>query len=86
MKGLTLTTKEQSRIQVLNGVMEGKVRVSKAAGLMGVSERHSWRLLAAYRKDGATAIAHGSRWRSWPRGPAGFNNTHLSLNHSIHRG
>ena len=25
MKGLTLTTKEQSRIQVLNGVLEGKV-------------------------------------------------------------
>ena len=26
-----MTTKEQSRIQVLNGVMEGKVRVAKAS-------------------------------------------------------
>ena len=48
----TLTTKEQSRIQVLNGVIEGKVTVAKAAGLMGVSERHAWRLLAAYREEG----------------------------------
>ena len=30
---------------------------------MGVSERHAWRLLAAYRKDGAAALAHGNRGR-----------------------
>ena len=102
MKGLTLTTKEQSRIQVLNGVLEGKVRAAKASGLMGVSERHGWRLLAAYRKEGPAAVAHGNRRRkpattTCPRtqqkvmelaeGPyAGFNHTHPSLNHSIHRG
>ena len=63
MRGLTLTTKEQSRIQVLNGVMEGKVTVAKAAGLMGVSERHAWRLLAAYREEGPSAVAHGNRGR-----------------------
>ena len=40
MKGLTLTIREQSRIAVLNGVMEGKVSVAEAARLMGVSERH----------------------------------------------
>ena len=37
MRGLTLTTKEQSRIQVLNGVIEGKVTVVQSAKLMGVS-------------------------------------------------
>ena len=42
MKGLTLTTKEQARIQVLNGVIEGKVTAAAAAGLMGVSERHEF--------------------------------------------
>ena len=63
MKGLTLTTKEQSRIQVLNGVMEGKLRVAEASGLMGVSERHGWRLLAAYREEGAAAVDHGNRGR-----------------------
>ena len=61
MKGLTLTNKEQARVQVLNEVLEGKVNVSQASGLMGVSERHGWRLLAAYRKEGAAAVAHGNR-------------------------
>ena len=79
---------------VLNGVMEGKVRVAKASGLMGVSERHGWRLLAAYRKEGPAAVAHGNRGRkpattTCPRtqqkvmelaeGPyAGLNHTHLT--------
>ena len=94
MRGLTLTTKEQSRIQVLNGVLEREVTVAEAAGLMGVSERHAWRLLAAYRKDGAAAVAHGNRGRKpatttcpgtqqkvmeLADGPyAGLNHTHLT--------
>ena len=47
----------------MNGVLEGKVRAAKASGLMGVSERHGWRLLAAYRKEGPAAVAHGNRRR-----------------------
>ena len=94
MRGLTLTTKEQTRIQVLNGVIEGKVSVVQSAKLMGVSERHTWRLLAAYREEGAAAVAHGNRGRkpattTSPRtqqkvmelakGPyAGLNHTHLT--------
>ena len=94
MKGLTLTTKEQSRIQVLNGVLEGKVTAVEAAGLMEVSERHTWRLLAAYRKEGPAAVAHGNRGRKpatttclgtqqkvreLAKGPyAGLNHTHLT--------
>ncbi len=38
--------------------------MDQAAELLGVSERHSWRLLAAYRKEGAAALAHGNRGRS----------------------
>ena len=44
-----MTTKEQTRIQVLNEVLDGEVTAVKAAGLMGVSERHGRRLLAAKR-------------------------------------
>ena len=44
---------------MLNEVLEGKVNVSQASGLMGVSERHGWRLLAAYRKEGSSCC--GSR-------------------------
>ena len=54
---------EQLRIAVLNGVMEGKVSVAEAARLMGVSERHAWRLLRAYRKEGVAGVAHGNRGR-----------------------
>ena len=35
----------------------------EAARLLGVSERQGWRLLAAYRKDGACALAHKNRGR-----------------------
>jgi transposase len=61
MKGLTLTTKEQNRLSIMNGVLEHQWAVSEAAELLGLSERHTWRLLAAYRKEGAAALAHGNR-------------------------
>ncbi len=63
MEGLTLNGREQARVRVLNGVLEGKWGVVEAAGVMAVSERHSWRLLAAYRKEGVVALAHGNRGR-----------------------
>jgi len=63
MKGLILTTKEQTRLHILNGVLEGHWFVGEAAEVLGVSERHTWRLLAAYRKEGAAGLAHGNRGR-----------------------
>ena len=63
MERLTLNKREQGRLQVLNDVLERLLRVREAAPLMGVSERHAWRLLAAYRKEGAAALAHGNRGR-----------------------
>ena len=61
---------------------------------MGVSTRHTWRLLAAYRKDGAAALAHSHRGRRAPNAIpektkaevlrltrtrySGTNHTHLS--------
>jgi len=63
MKGLTLNQKEQARLETLNHVLAGYLRVNEAALVLGVSERHTWRILAAYRKDGAAAVAHGNRGR-----------------------
>ena len=59
-----LNQEEQRRLQVLNGILEGAYSMGQAVKLMGVSERHGWRLLAAYRKEGAAALAHGNRGRS----------------------
>ncbi len=94
MKGLTLTTKEQTRLQVLNGVLEGRWSMGETVEVLGVSERQGWRLLAAYRKEGAAALAHGNRsrvpWNATPAGMrqqvvamareryAGINHTHLA--------
>lgn len=68
MKGLTLNAKEQQRLQVLNQVLERRLEIAEAAMRLGVSERHTWRLLAAYREEGAAALAHGNRGRpAWNR-------------------
>ena len=54
---------EQTRLKVLNSVMVGQLPVAQAAELLGVSERHVWRVLAAYRREGAAALVHGNRGR-----------------------
>ncbi len=61
MKGLTLTQREQGRLQTLNLVLEGRMGGEEAAYVLGLSERHTWRILAAYRKEGAAALSHGNR-------------------------
>ncbi len=102
MEGLILTRKEQTRVQVLNGVLEHQVRVDEAAQVLAVSERHLWRILAAYRKEGAAALAHGNRGRrpvnTIPEGLrdrvvdlareryAGANHTHLTELLAEHQG
>ena len=64
MEGLILSSKEQNRLQILNGVMERDWSMGEAAQLMGVSERHGWRLLAGYRKEGAVGLVHKNRGRT----------------------
>ena len=63
MEGLTLSTKEQNRLHILNGVMERFWTMKEAAPLLGVSERQGWRLLVAYRKEGARGLVHKNRGR-----------------------
>ena len=55
MRGVKLNQQEQARIQVLNCVLEYRLPIAQAVEIMGVSERHTKRLLAAYRKHGAAA-------------------------------
>ena len=89
-----MTQREQTRLQVLNSLMADHMTTEQAATLMGVSARHTRRILAAYRRDGAAALAHGNRGRrpanatSDPLATdvvvlartryAGVNHTHLS--------
>ena len=94
MKDVILNQLEQTRLHVLNSVLEHQLPAAQAAEILGVSERHAWRLLAAYRREGAAALAHGNRGRK-PRNTvsdveadavvrlasttyAGANHTHLT--------
>ena len=56
-----MNKKEQRRLVVLNQVAVGKMIGREAAELLGLSLRHVRRILAAYRKEGAAALAHGNR-------------------------
>ena len=58
-----LNRKEQRRLMILNEVEKGQIAGKEASKLLGLSLRHERRLLAAYRKEGALALAHGNRGR-----------------------
>lgn len=55
-----------TRLQILNSLLEEHMTLDQAATLMGVSTRHTRRLLATYRNKGAAAMAHGHRGRRAP--------------------
>ena len=66
-----MTPKEQTRLQVLNSLLAEHMTLEQAATLIGVSERHTRRILAAYREEGAVALAHGHRGRRAPNATPG---------------
>ena len=94
VENVTLTPKEQTRLQVLNSLLAEQIALDQAAELMGVSPRHTRRTLAAYRENGPAAVAHGHRGRKPANATseaviadvvhlartryAGANHTHLS--------
>jgi len=72
---------------VLNGVEVGKVTVREASEVLGLSLRHVRRILAAYRREGAAALAHGNRGRKPPHTlDAGMKKQVLELAQSIYAG
>jgi transposase len=58
-----LIEQEQGRLHVMNLVLEGRMGVEEAASVIGLSKRQAWRILKAYREQGALALAHGNRGR-----------------------
>lgn len=60
---VTLNKKEQNRLVVLNRVGSGTITAREAAEILGLSVRQVRRILAAYRREGAAALAHGNRGR-----------------------
>ncbi len=62
-KGVTLTVKEQKRLMVLVELEAGRLTGCEVADVLGVSLRHTWRLMAAFRQQGAAGLSHGNRGR-----------------------
>jgi transposase len=60
---VTLTMKEQHKLKMVIDYEAGKVHAQRAADLLGMSKRQFRRLVAAYRKKGIAALAHGNRGR-----------------------
>ena len=60
MEKVTLNNKEQKRVIVLNKVLEGEMTGKEAAAMLGVSLRHTRRLIAGYRQAGAPALHTGT--------------------------
>ncbi len=58
---VTLNVKEQKRLLVLNEILAGRMTGQEAAEVLGLSLRHTRRIIAAYRKEGAAVQAHGNR-------------------------
>lgn len=63
METVTLNKKEQKRLLVFNEVIAGRMTGQSAADVLGLSLRHTRRLLADYRRRGVVALAHGNRGR-----------------------
>src|SRR5437016_2044357 len=60
---LSMSDAELRRLEVLRDVDRGGLPVSAAAQLLGRSERQVWRLLKAFRKDGAGGLISKKRER-----------------------
>ena len=60
---VTLSVKEERRLQLLNEIERRQITGRQAAQILGISLRHFRRLRAAYRQKGAAALAHGNRGR-----------------------
>jgi len=84
---LTLSRKEQKRLMVLNQVEMGKMTGREAVEVLGLSSRHLRRLLAACRKEGAAALAHGNQGRKPSHAlAAGMKRQVLQLPQSTYQG
>src|SRR5947207_3349254 len=60
---LSMSDAELRRLEVMRDVDHGRLPVSAAAQLLGRSERQVWRLLKAFRSDGASGLISKKRGR-----------------------
>lgn len=64
---MTLSMKEEQRVNVIQGVMDGKMTREEAARLLAVKVRQIYRLLTKVRDRGIRGLMHGNKGRESPR-------------------
>jgi transposase len=60
---IVLTMREQKRVEVIQRVFRGEMAMAEAAMVLGVCQRHSYRIKARIREEGVKGIIHGNRGR-----------------------
>ncbi len=63
MGWVLMSERELQRVEVLSSVLAGRITVTGAAAVLGVSRRQAHRLLKRYHADGAVALQHQARGR-----------------------
>src|SRR4029453_16294530 len=58
---ISMTVREQRRLQLLTRVVECTMTLTEAAEVMGLSLRQARRLKGGLVRDGAAALVHGNR-------------------------
>jgi len=64
MGTITLSEKQQRRLQILTRSASGELSISQAAQLLGVTERQACRLLRRLHDEGAASLIHGNCTRA----------------------
>lgn len=59
-----VTQKDKKREAILRDLDTHRMTAVQAAQSLGITERQVWRLLAAFRQEGAGAVIHGNRGRT----------------------
>lgn len=64
---MLLTMKEKNRIEVIQGVMDGRIEVEAARRVLNRSVRQIYRMLKSLREKGLEGLLHGNKGRPSPR-------------------
>jgi transposase len=63
----TLTMKEEKRLDVIQRVYRNELTMEQAALVLGISERHCYRVKARVKQAGVKGVVHGNRGRRCKR-------------------
>ena len=64
---MLLTMEEKNRIEVVQGVMDGRISVKEAGTVLNRSVRQIYRILGRLREAGLAGLIHGNKGRRSPR-------------------